>query len=194
MATENIVTGKKYRILKDATNKIWDVMSFWGKAKDVEFDDGKNAETKLGNIQGITSSLASDSSSIAASANAVKLLNDKITKLNSDTTAPMCIESFRAGSIDATVLGRLILNTSKYKTLSIDNITVTKSTSSNRQFKIYEWNIKDDESVQQIGGNDIFFTTPQTYDVSKYEAICIYMYAYNVAPYGYICVNNIKLS
>lgn len=84
MATENIVTGKKYRILKDATNKIWDVMSFWGKAKDVEFDDGKNAETKLGNIQGITSSLASDSSSIAASANAVKQLNDKITKLNSD--------------------------------------------------------------------------------------------------------------
>ena len=84
MASENIVTGKKYRILKDATQKVWDVISFWTKAKDVEFNDGQNAETKVGSIQGITSGLTTTSSNIAASASAVKELNDKITQLNSD--------------------------------------------------------------------------------------------------------------
>ena len=42
--TENIVTGKKYRILIDAVNDIWDRISFWAKASDVEFDDGTTAE------------------------------------------------------------------------------------------------------------------------------------------------------
>ena len=84
MATENIVTGKKYRILKDATNKIWDVISFWTKASDVYNNNNQNLQTTVGGITGISSSLTSTSSSIAASANAVKQLNDKITQLNSD--------------------------------------------------------------------------------------------------------------
>lgn len=44
MATENIATGKKYRILVDAVNDIWDRISFWTKASDVEFNDGSNLE------------------------------------------------------------------------------------------------------------------------------------------------------
>ena len=115
-------------------------------------------------------------------------------ELNSDLNAPMCIESFRAGSINGTSLGRLIIDTSKYKTLSIDNVTVIGTASANRQFKIWEWDIENNKEIQQFGGDDTFFTTTQSYDVSKYEAICIYMYAYNVSAYGYICVNNIKLS
>lgn len=42
--TENIVTGKKYRILTDATQDIWDRISFWTKASDVYYDDNSNAE------------------------------------------------------------------------------------------------------------------------------------------------------
>ena len=84
MATENIVTGKKYRILKDATNKIWDVISFWTKASDVYNNNNQNLQTTVGGITGISSSLTSTASNVAASANAVKQLNDKITKLNSD--------------------------------------------------------------------------------------------------------------
>ncbi len=44
MLNERIITGKKYRILSDIGNKIWDRISFWTKASDVEFNNGKNAE------------------------------------------------------------------------------------------------------------------------------------------------------
>lgn len=50
MATENIVKGKKFRILKDAVNNIWDRISFWTAASDVYLDSGSNLEDKIGNI------------------------------------------------------------------------------------------------------------------------------------------------
>lgn len=53
MSVINTVTGKKYRILKDAVNKIWDQISFWTSSVDVEFADGMDAETKLGAINGL---------------------------------------------------------------------------------------------------------------------------------------------
>lgn len=45
--TENLVTGKKYRVLTDEKTDQWDRISFWTKASDVEFDDGKNLEEKM---------------------------------------------------------------------------------------------------------------------------------------------------
>lgn len=42
--TENIITGKFYRILTDSVNMIWDRLSFWKKSSDVEFEDGTNLE------------------------------------------------------------------------------------------------------------------------------------------------------
>lgn len=75
---EQIVTGKKFRILADVTSRLWHVISFWTKAQDVEFNDGTNAQSKLGNIAGISDSLTSTASNVAASAKAVKVLNDKI--------------------------------------------------------------------------------------------------------------------
>ena len=41
---ENLVSGKKYRILTDAANDVWDRISFWTKASDVHYDDGTTAE------------------------------------------------------------------------------------------------------------------------------------------------------
>lgn len=75
---EQIVTGKKFRILTDVTSRLWHVISFWTKAQDVEFNDGTNAQAKLGNIVGISDSLTSTASNVAASAKAVKVLNDKV--------------------------------------------------------------------------------------------------------------------
>ena len=80
--SEQIVTGKKYRILTDVAQKIWQRVSFWTKSSDVEFNDGKTAETKVGAIDGITDSLVSTSSNIAASAKAVSELNGNIDKLS----------------------------------------------------------------------------------------------------------------
>lgn len=47
MATEQILDGQYFRRLKDATNNIWERISFWTKAKDVYFEDGTNLETKM---------------------------------------------------------------------------------------------------------------------------------------------------
>lgn len=75
---EQIVTGQKFRCLMDEAAKLWQRISFWTKANDVEFDDGMNAETKVGAISGITDSLASTSSHIAASAKAVHTLSNNL--------------------------------------------------------------------------------------------------------------------
>lgn len=80
--SEQIVTGKKYRILTDVAQKVWQRVSFWTKSSDVEFNDGKTAETKVGAISGITDSLVSTSSNIAASAKAVSELNGNLNKIN----------------------------------------------------------------------------------------------------------------
>lgn len=83
MATvnEQIVTGRKFRKLIDEATKLWQRISFWTKASDVEFDDGSTAETKMGAINGITDSLVSTSSNIAASAKALNQLNNKLAGL-----------------------------------------------------------------------------------------------------------------
>ena len=46
---EEVVTGKAYRVLieKDDGTKAWRRISFWGKAQDVEFNDGENLEDKM---------------------------------------------------------------------------------------------------------------------------------------------------
>lgn len=75
---ETIVTGRKFRKCIDASSKAWQRISFWTKSSDVEFEDGKNAETKLGAIDGITDSLENTSSRMAASAKAVSTLNNNL--------------------------------------------------------------------------------------------------------------------
>lgn len=75
---EQIVTGRAHRVLIDKAAKLWQRISFWTKASDVEFNDKKTAETKVGAIDGITDSLASTSSRIAASAKSVNKLNNDL--------------------------------------------------------------------------------------------------------------------
>lgn len=48
---EEIVTGRKFRKLVDEAAKLWQRISFWTKASDVEFDDGQTAEEKIGNLK-----------------------------------------------------------------------------------------------------------------------------------------------
>lgn len=53
MSTINKVTGKKYRILKDAVNKIWDEISFINLAQDTIANDGMTVEDKIGDLKGL---------------------------------------------------------------------------------------------------------------------------------------------
>ena len=75
---ENIVTGRKYRILTDAAQQLWDRVSFWSKASDTEYNDGKNAETKNGAINGITSDVNGEANDVAASIKVVHDLNSSL--------------------------------------------------------------------------------------------------------------------
>ena len=79
---ETIVTGRKFRKLVDSANKSWQRISFWHKASDCEFDDGKTAQTKVGAISGITSDLSGESENVAASIKCVNSLNNSL-KANS---------------------------------------------------------------------------------------------------------------
>ena len=77
------VKSAKYRIMADLANSVWHRISYWKLASSIEFDSGNDAETTLGTITGITDSLTSTSTTMVASAYAVKQINDKIIALQS---------------------------------------------------------------------------------------------------------------
>ena len=70
-------TGKSYNIF-DKVNNVWNKISFWHKASDCEFNDGKTAQTKLGAINGITSDLSGEAEDVAASIKCVNQLNSSL--------------------------------------------------------------------------------------------------------------------
>lgn len=79
---EQIVTGRKFRKLLDEATKLWQRISFWTKATDVEFDDGQTAESKMGAIKGITTDLNVTETGYAADATMLTQLYSEITGLN----------------------------------------------------------------------------------------------------------------
>lgn len=57
---ETIATGKKYRVMKDTAQSLWERISFWTKASDVEFDDGTTAQTKTTALENKLNTLTTD--------------------------------------------------------------------------------------------------------------------------------------
>lgn len=70
---ETISTGRKHRLCIDNTpgNKRWIKMSFWGKASDIEMNDGTTVESKIGNFKGVTTNI----NQVAGYAADITLLN-----------------------------------------------------------------------------------------------------------------------
>lgn len=89
MATvnEQIVTGRKFRKLIDEASKLWQRISLWTKASDVEFDDGQTAETKMGAIKGITTDLNVTSPGYAADVTMLTQLYSDIVPMEIITQA-----------------------------------------------------------------------------------------------------------
>lgn len=93
MILDEEIVSSVYRVF-DKAKGLWQRKSFWNKAKDTEFEDGKTAEEKLGNIDGITDSTTTTSSKLAASATAVKGIAQRLNmattrasvRSSSDTT------------------------------------------------------------------------------------------------------------
>lgn len=75
---EIIVLGRRKRRLINKETKLWGVLSEWTHASDVEFNDGKTAQEKLGSINGITSSFKTGKSDIAASSVLTKSIRDDL--------------------------------------------------------------------------------------------------------------------
>ena len=80
MAEILIKKGKKYNIF-DKINNVWNQLSIWTHSDDVEFDDGKTASTKVGAINGISSSSTATDENIAAS---IGYVNQELTELNTN--------------------------------------------------------------------------------------------------------------
>ena len=77
----SILSGYKKFKKYIKTSSGFQLQSLWSNANTVEADDGKNMQTKVGAINGITSSTTANSTDIAASAN---LVNTRCNELSRD--------------------------------------------------------------------------------------------------------------
>ena len=78
---EQIVTGKKYRVLKDKANALWNRISFWTSANDVEFTDS-------GSLQGMRLNEV-----VTTLANGSGVPGDTVVAFDSNETIPEGWES-----------------------------------------------------------------------------------------------------
>ena len=141
--SEKKVTGKFYRIWS-AADKLWHRISFWTHANDVEFNDGKTAQTKLGDIKGITVSTNTKEIGYAADATSVAELNQSVTELNQS------LDNLKLNG-----LGNLKLN--GLSSLKIDASTVVKEVKSgNNSFVLFNLQqVKDIFDLQNLSPTDI---------------------------------------
>lgn len=88
-STINNVLHRDYKVLSDNTPGafVWNRLSFWTHASDVEFTDGETAQAKVGNIHGITTSTSVTATGYAADATVVTALNKRINQYVSATLA-----------------------------------------------------------------------------------------------------------
>ncbi|MCM1100139.1 MAG: hypothetical protein NC079_00690 [Clostridium sp.] len=80
---ETIVTGRKFRKLIDETTMLWQRISFWTKASDVEFDDGSTLQDR---ITSLDTQVAQLDTQVAQLGTQVALLNAQIAKLGTQVT------------------------------------------------------------------------------------------------------------
>ena len=85
----NNVLHRDYKVLADNTigSFIWNRLSFWTHASDVQFDDGSTAQEKVGAINGITTSTSVTTPGYAADATTVSNINKKVSQYVSGTLA-----------------------------------------------------------------------------------------------------------
>ena len=107
---EQIVTGRKFRKLLDEATKLWQRISFWTKATDVEFDDGQTAESKMGAIKGITTDLNVTETGYAADATMLTQLYSEILRSVRYNPDSDYIQVYANGVWNNVVLAKLKFN------------------------------------------------------------------------------------
>lgn len=102
--TINKIAGRSYRTLVDNTPGafVWNQLSFWTKASDVEFNDGETAEFKVGAMHGLTASTTITTPGQAADATNIKKLFDRVNqKVSAILRNPSTVLEFTNSSFDA---------------------------------------------------------------------------------------------
>ena len=84
---ETILKNRKYRHCIDSTpgNKRWNRYSFWTHASDVEFNDGRNLQDKLGSFKGVTTN-ENQTAGYAADVTLVKSVKNSLSQLITSLT------------------------------------------------------------------------------------------------------------
>lgn len=77
------------------TDNGYQLFSEWQKASEVEFNNGSDAETTLGAINGITSSLNTNNDNYALSAAGGYKLQSQITELNTNLSSTIVIKQVK---------------------------------------------------------------------------------------------------
>lgn len=144
--SEKKVTGKFYRIWSTA-DRLWHRISFWTHANDVEFNDGKTAQTKVGAIKGITTSTNTNETGYAADATTITTLNQSVTTLN-QSVAEL---NQSLGNL------KTDLNLNGLSNIKIDAGTVVKEVKSgNNSFVLFNFQqVKDIFDSQDLVATDI---------------------------------------
>ena len=127
------------------TNDGYKLCSQWTSSNTVQMDDGNTLQTNLGAINGITDSLTATSSNIAASAAAVKTLNDNLTSHNHDS------RYYTESEIDTKLSEKQNLLTNPIKTFSVTGSSVVNLSSYNGRMCYISFSV-DSNSYLLCGG------------------------------------------
>ena len=185
---ETIVTGRYFRRCTDAANKVWQRISFWHKASDCEFDDNKNAQTKVGAIKGITTSTSVTETGYAADMTTVKNLQTQIDELNSNLSGKsLKIVHFETGGSGNYKTANIIFDVSNFSTLHFDGtggigsggFAVLGGSGVNIPYGIRQCGLTNSVTLESIGDGG---SSKKEYDISKYSYIRLYMRG---TPEGY---------
>ena len=195
---ETIVTGRYFRRCTDAANKVWQRISFWHKASDCEFDDNKNAQTKVGAIKGITTSTSVTETGYAADMTTVKNLQTQIDELNSNLKS-LKIVQFETGGNGDYKTANIIFDVSDFSKLHIGaiggigsgNFAVYGGSGINIVNGITQSTLTNSATLETIsdGGG-----TEKEYDISEYSYVRLYIKG-TPSGYSYIkYMNDISFS
>lgn len=195
---ETIVTGRYFRRCTDAANKVWQRISFWHKASDCEFDDNKNAQTKVGAIKGITTSTSVTETGYAADMTTVKNLQTQIDELNSNLKS-LKIVQFETGGNGDYKTANIIFDVSDFSKLHIGaiggigsgNFAVYGGSGINIVNGITQSTLTNSATLETIsdGGG-----TEKEYDISEYSYVRLYIKG-TPSEYSYIkYMNDISFS
>lgn len=70
---ETVVTGRKFRKLLDKTTHLWQRISFWTSASDVEFSDGSVLENRFGALTNHVNAIKSNVDTITEKTGGYKI-------------------------------------------------------------------------------------------------------------------------